>query len=209
MQSGVKEKMKKIICIIASIAFAILLSSSFAYAHHGSDPEPDLVISVTVGNSVINPNDIQQIIATTNKNGYGVLFVVQPATGGSLESFLNHNWLIKGLYESLSSELKAELQGKIVSYLFFQIDDSNGGTRNFNFPTDFHGINGDASTALGGTYKVVFAFLSGSWFCGVDYAFDCNSWFVVPESPIGTAMAIAAPMVAVGTITLLRKRKKN
>jgi hypothetical protein len=194
--------MKKILCVMTIVSLAVLLMASFAYA--------SLNIEVNVAKPVINPSENQQITAITNEGGYGVLFIIQPAAGGSWDAFLNSNPLIKAIYNSLPSDLKTTLQGKIISYKFITFDASVGGTKNYDFPNDFSGINGVPSTALGGSYKVVFAFISvDGCFWHIEKDFACNSWFVVPESPFGTAMTLATPMLAFAAIAIYKKQKTN
>jgi hypothetical protein len=195
--------MKKLICILTVASLVILLSSSLVNA--------SLNVDVNVAKPTILPLESQQIIATTNEGGIGILFVLQPADGTPWTDFLNSHPVIKALYNLLPSDIKTALQGKIVSYKIVDtITGQAGGTETYDFLSDFTGINGAPSTAQGGTYKVVFAFISISGcFWHIEKDFACTSWFVVPETPFGTAMAIASPMVALATVTLYRRRKRN
>ena len=90
--------------------------------------------------------------------------------------------------------------------------DSGGGTQNCVFPNDFQGINGEPSTQQMGKYKSIFVYLSyestGDDRCKLfEKDFDCGFWFVIPESPIGTLVALASPRAAFTTIKIIKKKK--
>ena len=173
-----------------------------------------LNVDITVAYPSIEPFEDQQITATTNQKGMGVIIVVQPAAAEEAwTNSLNQDQDLFDLWNSLSSDVKTDVSndigGKIVSYVLVSMP-TGGGTETYNFPEDFTGLNGEPSTAIAGTYKVIFAFLSFENQCfkfRVDFA--CGQWFVVPESPFGTAMALVAPIAVFATIKTYRKRKRQ
>ncbi len=206
---GRRERMKKSIYVLAIALLTFLLSTSLVYAA--------LDIDVTVGQAVINPLETQQITATTNQKGVGILLVIQPAAGTPWLDYINSHptsW-ISIVWHSLPSSIQTEISdaigGKIVSFVVpVTITESGGGSRTYNFPSDFTGINGEPSTAAGGTYKVIFAFVSASGPCfKFEKDFACNSWFVIPESPFGTAMALTSPLIVCAAAALYRKRPRK
>ena len=197
--------MKKPLYILATAALVLLLSSQIVNA--------SLNIDVTVGQPVIHPIESQQITATANQGGIGILLVIQPATGTPWQDYLNSHPLLKALWNMLPSSIKTEIGnaigGKIVSFMAPVSIGSGGGSNVYDFPADFTGINGEPSTAMGGTYKVIFAFISSSGCFKIEKDFACNSWFVVPEVPFGTAMALSSPVLAFAAVSLYRKRTRK
>lgn len=64
-----------------------------------------------------------------------------------------------------------------------------------------------------GTYKIIFAFISweitGNDRCSlIELDFDCKSFSVVPEVPIGAVVSLVAMMAAI-PVMKFRKRVKN
>lgn len=172
-------------------------------------------VEVTIANPQINPGGFQQITATTNHKGTGVIFVVEPTTAGeTLTTSLRHHWDLWWFWIGLSSSERAEIASEtgnsIVSYVIVSMP-SGGGSKTYSFPTDFKAINGQQpSTAMAGTYRVIFAFISSDHeYCHFRVDFDCGRWFVVPESQLGTVMALAVPIVALATVVTYKKRKTN
>ena len=199
--------MKKAVFLFVAVAFSALLILPMVSAA--------LTATITVANPTINQNANQSITATTNQKGTGVIFVVQPAPSGySWINYLNAHHDLRDLWYNLPSDVRAQMTGEtggfIVSFVIVNMQHGGGGTHIYSFPTDFTGLNGQPSTAIPGTYKVVFAFLANDHSCfHHQISFDCGQWFVVPESTLGTAMAIMAPIAAVATITLNKKRKER
>jgi hypothetical protein len=168
-------------------------------------------VEVTVAYAKISPGTSQQITATTDTEGTGVIFVVQPTT--SAEDLTPHGdpelWSFwNGLTSSIKAEINSEIGPLIVSYIIFTMPEG-GGIKTYTFPEDFKGLNGQPSTAIPGTYKVILAFISSEGVCSCcKIYFDCDHWFVIPESALRTALAIIVPMVAGATIVTYKKRKK-
>ncbi len=181
-----------------------MLSVSFANA-------TTLNIDVTVDRPTINLNEDQLITATSNEDGRGILIVIQPAAGTPWQDFLDDNPLLKIAYNALPANVQDQIEAvigdKIVSYKIVEINNPAGGSQQYSFLTDFKEGTGTPSTAIAGEYKVLFAFVSISGCFCIEKDFACGSWHVVPESPIGTAMAIIAPIAALATITIYKKRK--
>ena len=208
---GEGVRMKKLVYVIATVAFLVLLSSSFANAYLDAD--------VTVGSIQINKNAPQTITATTNAGGFGILFVIQPALGTPWMNYLNSHPALKWLWLSLPFTTRMTISnaigGKIVSYKLVTIG-NGGGSQSFSFPTDFIGINGEPSTGLLGKYKVFFAFMSHHasnvelsccrCFCLFQVDFDCGRWFVVPEVPLGTVLSLLTALVALPVFKLVRRK---
>jgi hypothetical protein len=140
-----------------------------------------------------------------------VLFRSQPAAGTPWQDFLDDNPLLKIAYNALPANVQDQIEAvigdKIVSYKIVEINNPAGGSQQYSFLTDFKEGTGTPSTAIAGEYKVLFAFVSISGCFCIEKDFACGSWHVVPESPIGTAMAIIAPIAALATITIYKKRK--
>lgn len=193
---------------VVVIPFLILILSSVTNA--------SLNVDVSVDYSEINQFQSQEITATANEKGTGILLVIQPAEGTPWKNFLNYHTTLKALWDRLPSNIRtrigSRIGGKIVSFKIIRLD-SGGGSETVTFPEDFKGINGDPSTALMGEYKVIFAFLSweqsnedGSPCCSLfELDFDCGSWFVIPEVPVGTVVTLLSMMAAI-PILKLRKR---
>jgi hypothetical protein len=203
--------MKKIVLAFAVVSFVILLSSSFANAALDAD--------ITVANPQINHGASQKITVATNQGGSGILIVIQPATGQPWANFLNNHPALKSLLNSLPNNIKTQINnaigGKIVSYAFVNFG-KVGGSKAFSFPTDFKGINGDPSTNLNGKYKVLLAFISYEAFdigrphchcCLFQIDFDCGSWFVVPEVPLGTVLPLITSLLALPVFKLISKKR--
>ena len=205
--------MKKIVLAIAVVSFAILLSSSFANAALDAD--------ITVENSKINHGATQQITVNTNQGGMGILIVIQPGPSQPLvwASFLNSHPTFKAIWNSLSNSVRtqiiSEIGGKIFSYALVSMP-SGGGNHIFSFPTDFIGINGAPSTAMNGKYKVLLAFISfqtpdigrPQCHCSLfQIDFDCGSWFVVPEVPLGTVVPLLTALLALPAYRLINRRR--
>jgi hypothetical protein len=164
----------------------------------------------------------QTITVTANEKGKGILFVIQPAEGTPWLDFLEDHPLLKALWNSLPSDIKTKIGsaigGKIVSYATVSID-TGGGSQDLNFPEDFTGINGEPSTKLVGTYKVVLAFISfksargapsnNIRCCCIEIDFDCNSWMVIPEFPFGTITTLLFALMAVPTLCFIKKIRRN
>ena len=205
--------MKKIILATAIVSLAIMLSLSFANAALDAD--------ITIGNAQINHGASQQMTATANKGGMGILIVIQPATGQPWANFLNNHPLVKALWNSLPNSMKMQINnaigGKIVSYALVNFG-NGGGSKVFSFPADFKGINGVPSTTLMGKYKVLFAFISNQvsnferahcqCFCLFQVDFDCGSWFVVPEVPLGTVLPLVTSLLALPVFKLISRKRQ-
>lgn len=206
--------MKKIVLAIAVVSFAILLSLSFANAALDAD--------ITVANAQINHGATQHITVTTNQAGNGILIVIQPGPSQPLvwNNYLNSHPVFKAIWNSLSNSVRtqiiSEIGGKIFSYALVNIQTSGGGSHVFSFPTDFTGINGAPSTAINGKYKVLLAFISFQapdigrpqcHCCLFKVDFDCGSWFVVPEVPLGTVVPLLTALLALPAYALISRRR--
>jgi len=189
---------------VTIIAAMVLLSFPLASAA--------LTVNVFVADPNIAPFETQQITAMANEKGAGILIVVQPAIGDPWEDFLNDHMLLKLALMTLPDDIEQQIQnavgGKIVSYAFVNIGTEGGGAKQYVFPTAFEGINGDPSTGLLGNYKVLFAYKSfeGHWWCH-QIGFDCDSWNVIPEVPLGAATAGLSLIAAAATFALYKKRR--
>jgi len=194
--------MRRIVVPIVVIAATVMLLCSFASA--------SLTIDVNVAKPNISPYETQQITVSANELGAGVVFVVQPATGPAWQTFLDSNPALKLIWNSLPADIQAQINSaignKIVSYALVNWG-TNGGSANLNFPADFTGINGAPTTGLGGTYKVLFTYVSVQLPRLLEMSFDCGVWNVVPEVPMGTVAASLSIIAAVGTFVVYKKRR--
>lgn len=179
--------------------------------------DASLEVNLEVGKPQINQMEDQTITVTSNEKGIGILFAIQPAEGTPWIDFLDDHPILKVVWNSLPSEIKTKITsaigGKIVSYTTVTID-TGGGSQDLDFPEDFKGINGDPSTELVGTYKVVLAFISAERAsalsksvecCCIEVDFDCNSWLVIPEVPFGTIATLLSVLMAVPTLRFIKK----
>ena len=184
--------------------------------------DASLEVNLEVGKPQINQMEDQTITVTSNEKGNGILFAIQPAEGTPWIDFLDDHPMLKALWNSLPNEMQTKIAnvigGKIVSYTTVSID-VGGGSQDFDFPGDFTGINGDPSTELVGTYKVVLAFISTESeraalsnsikCCCIEVDFDCNSWFVIPEAPFGAIVTLLSVLVAVPTLRFIKKIRRK
>lgn len=209
--------MRKIAYSLIAVSFLVLLASSVAYAA--------LDAGVTVGTKNISKSSNQTLTVTVNEAGEGILFVIQPTqTMNPWMNYLNSHPTLNSIWLSLSWSIKNQINNaigsKIVSYKIFSVSNKNGGTFTFTFPTDFTGINGAPSTSTLGKYEVLLVYMSWGQFeigrprdcccccCRIiQIDFDCGSWFVVPEVPLGTAMALAATVLALPAYMLCKRRR--
>jgi hypothetical protein len=193
-----KEKMKKltVVTLAFTAAFIVIMASSFANA----SIYDNLRINVTPAEASISPNDSQQITATVNEKGIGIIFVIQPAEGPTWTDFLQDHPDARALWILAPDDIKQQIQeavgNKIVSYAIVTFDDP--GSKTLNFISDFTGINGAPSTKLLGEYDVVFAYASFQPWYYMETGFACGAWNVVPEVPLGTAAAACSMIAAVG-----------
>jgi len=197
--------MKKLLLYITIVMMLALLTISLVSAK--------LEVNVEVASPTLNPFGTQYITATANELGAGIIFVVQPAVA-------QENWLDKVIagsplakaWNNLDSAAKDTINSaigdKVVSYAFVSWG-TNGGSTNppLAFPNDFTGINGDPSTGLLGTYKVLFVYGSIQPFPVIEIDFACAEWNVVPEVPLGTAVASASLIGAAAAYALYRRRR--
>ena len=195
--------MKKPICVLMLVALAAMSSTSLANAWPGSSPPVyvPLTVDVNVAENVIYVGESQLITATTNKAGFGLLVVLQPTTG----SWTNPWW-----WSFVPSEVKTLIGHRIVSWTYISMGSAD--SKDLTFPEGFTGLNGEPNTLVQGKYKVIFIFISfsGGYSCKwIQKDFDCGSWFVVPEFPLGTCMALAVPIVAFAGYATYKKRKVN
>jgi hypothetical protein len=175
----------------------------------------------------INQLQSQEITATTNEPGKGILLVLQPAEGDPWAGFLAAHPNLEEIWNSLPSDIKTQVQekigDKIVSYKLIATEE---GSECVTFPEDFTGVNGEPSTALVGIYKVIFVFLSkgestdtipdagltDNIQCSprvrlVELDFACASWFVVPEVPLGTIAMIVSSITALSVFKLYKRKR--
>ena len=194
--------MKRIVYAIAAVTFLALVLSSTAKA--------SLDVQITVGSAQIYPLQSQTITATTNERGIGVVLVIQPAEGSPFTDFLISHPALLVLWNHLNSDTKTDIigkiGGKIVSYKLVNAPDQ-GGDNVLTFPEDFRGIHGDPSTVVPGKYMVIFAFLGASDCRVIGIDFDCGSWFVIPEVPWGTVVALATSLCALPVFALYKRRR--
>jgi hypothetical protein len=206
-------KRTKIAVAFAAASLLVLLSASFANAA--------LNISVTVKYPQIAQGQSQIITATTNEGGKGILLVLQPAEGDPWAGFLQDHPDLEDLWNSLPSDTQSQVKdavgNKIVSYKIIVTDQA--GSEDVAFPDDFKGINGEPSTALVGTYTVIFVFVGAPAdgadatnanaevsICKLDFDAVTASWFVVPEVPLGTIAAISSALVALSVFKLYKRK---
>jgi hypothetical protein len=152
----------------------------------GSANASALDVNVSTSPAAIVPYETVTITATTNMNGKGIVFVIQPAAGSSSASSLLID--VQYLLNKISSDPDASLW-KIVSYAKVEILNPEGGKQEFTFPDDFKGLNGEPSTGVPGRYIVFFVF-ANIFVCKI--GFDCAIFLVMPEFPLGTLMATTA-----------------
>lgn len=207
---GLKMKNK---CLMTM--FAVFLVVSIPYAVSAS-----LNIDVSVASSELAPLMEQQITATANERGMGVLLVLQPAEGTPWIDYLNDHPLLAALFNSLPSNVQSSIADKIGQKIVsFKIVSFGGGGGNSVcvFPSEFNGINGAPSTALVGEYTVLFAYASweedgATGLCFLaEKEFDCKirSFNVIPEVPFGTVMAVSSMGLATFGYITIKKHKKN
>ena len=196
--------------LAAAISLLILIFSSVAYA--------SLDVDVSVENNDIMPLDDQNITATANERGIGVLLVLQPAEGTPWMDFLDAHLALKALYNNLPSNIQTEITdkigGKIVSFKIVSFPDAGGGSETLVFPDDFNGINGDPSTELIGEYKVIFAYISWEGercCCILEKAFDCTLFHVhvIPEVPVGTIVSLLGMFAAIPALVVIKRVKSK
>jgi len=199
--------MKKIALSLMVTALAIVMLTSLVNATP--------VAQIIVSQPIINPSSNQTLTATVTQRGVGIIFVIQPATSSlSWLEYLNQHPDLKAVWNSLPENIKNQvsddLNGFIASYKIVNFNDNSGGSSMLSFPQDFTGLNGQPSTSMQGEYNVVFAYLSRDNCCfRFKISFDCGQWFVVPESVLGTAMAIIAPAATFGIFATYKKRFAN
>ncbi|XHH08485.1 MAG: hypothetical protein ACFCUE_13070 [Candidatus Bathyarchaeia archaeon] len=197
--------MKKltVVTLAFTAVFIIVMSSSFANA--------SLNINIDVAKSNINPYEDQQITATVNEKGFGIILIIQPAQGPAWTDYLKNDLELKALWVIIPDEIKQQVQAaignKIVSYALVSFS-SDGGSETFDFVTDFTGLNGQPSTGLLGEYKVVFVYHSFQPWYFMETDFACGSWNVVPEVPLGTAVAACSMIAAVGFVKYKKRTPK-
>lgn len=184
--------------------------------------DASLDVSLEVGEPQINQMEDQTITVTANQKGKGMLFVVQPAEGTPWIDFLEDHPVLKALWDSLPSDIKTKIASaigdKIVSYATVCVD-IGGGSQDLIFPGNFTGINGEPSTSLVGTYKVILAFISiesprrgpnnSTECCCIEADFDCKSWTIVPEFSLPTIAALLSALMAVSTLRFIKKIRRK
>lgn len=186
-----------------SFTSLFLILSLIVLPSQASDP---LEANVNVEFDNILPGEVQNIQVTSNKAGFGLLIVLQPAEGDPWESLFEKHPALKIAWENLPDSVQDWVEnrvgGKIVSYCFLKIADPQVAETK-HFPTDFEGINGEPNTLIPGKYKVILIFVSEGDRCTCgEKDFDCASWHVVPEVPLGTITALIVPLAVV----LLKKK---
>ena len=185
--------------VFAILIVAFFISSANAYMQTHSR----LNVSVSCDHEVINPGQTVTITCTANMEGKGIVFVIQPVKGSSPASSQSGD--VQEDLNKISSDTDGSLW-KIISYAWVRITDPEGGEQEFTFPDEFTGLNGEPGTNIPGKYYVFFVFLH---LCVCKIGFDCSSFFVVPELPIGTLMATTASLGALlGNVAVKRLRTK-
>jgi hypothetical protein len=198
---------KKCILVFCIFTTIVLLLTSFANA--------SMVVEISVEKPIITAEETQTLTATVNHKGTGVIFVVQPDPAGqSWLDYLNSHPYLKVLWnripENIRNEINEEIGTSIVSYALVDFKNYGGGSKTFSFPEDFTGLTGQPSTATHGEYTVLFAYLSTEHGCccyKYKLSFDCTQWFYLPESPLGSAMAIFTPFLALATVVSYKKTR--
>jgi len=175
---------KKVLPLTFTAVIVIfLISSANAYIQANSNT---LDVNVSCHPEVILPGQTVTITCTANMDGKGIVFVLQPVKGSSPASSQSGD--VQEDLNKISSDTDGSLW-KIISYAWVRITDPEGGEQEFTFPDEFTGLNGEPGTNIPGKYYVFFVFLH---LCVCKIGFDCSSFFVVPELPIGTLMATTA-----------------
>jgi len=190
---------KKILPLIfATLIVTFLISSTNAYSHNTLD------VNVSCYPEVILPGQTVTLTCTANMDGKGIVFVIQPVKGSSTASSQSED--MQEDLNKISSDPDGSLW-KIISYAWVRITNAEGGEQELIFPDDFTGLNGEPSTNILGKYYVFFVFLH---LCVCKIGFDCSRFFVVPELPLGTLMAITASFGAlIGHVSVKHLRTKR
>jgi len=205
MLFGEWSEMKKLLLCITIVIMLALLTSSLVSA--------DLNVHVQVAFPTLSPFQMQQITATANERGGGIIFVIQPNTGTNWKDFIDSDSSLKGAWDQFDPSIKTQIDDAIgdnvVSYALVSWGLDGGSTNPpLAFPSaDFTGINGQPSTGLLGTYKVLFVYGSAQLPKLFEVDFDCTEWNVIPEVPLGTAVASISLVVAAGAYALYRRRR--
>jgi len=201
---------KALLCLVA-VTFLALLLIPFASSA--------LTVQVSVGNPSIGPGQSQTITASAFEKGTGILFVVQPGVPTqNWKSLLDANPFLKSYWSkipvNLQTQISTEIGNGVVSCEVVSLNTptSTGPhqppvySQTVNFPKDFTGLNGVPNTQMAGTYKVIFAFIGWDNSCYQSQInFACGQWFVLAESPLGTATGVIAPLAAVGAFGAYKK----
>jgi len=195
------ELMKKgfLPLIFAALIVVFLISSTNAYMQANSNT---LDVSVSSNPEVISLGGKVTIDCTTNMDGKGIVFVIEPVNGSSLASSESRD--IRQDLDEISHDMSLK---RVISYAWVIITNSEGGSRSFTFPDDFTGLNGEPSTNTFGKYYVFFIFIH---LCVCKIDFDCSSFFSIPELPFGSLMATTASFGALlGLVAVKRLRTKR
>jgi hypothetical protein len=202
------------------MTFAVGIFSLLVLLSASSFVKASLVIDVSVAHAQINQLQSQTITVTANEGGEGTILVVQPGEGMSWTGFLDRHASLKTLWIDLPQEVQTEVLdetwGKILSFKTVTIG-PGGGSVVVTFPDDFEGLNGEPSTALIGTYKVIFTFMSheagSSANCGhcclFEIKFDCGTWLVIPENQLGTIVPLLMSLIALPVFNLYRRKSPH
>jgi hypothetical protein len=189
-----------------SVAFATLVAAFLVISASSSAQATNGALNVTVGclPEKILPGQTVTITCTSNMNGEGVVFVIQPSQGSSATSA--STLYVQGDLNRISSDPVVSLH-KVMSYAWVKITGSAGGQQKLTFPKDFTGLNGIPNTQTMGKYYVFFVFLH---MCVCKFDFNCSGFFVVPEVPLGTLVATSASFTAlIGFMAVRRPRTKR
>jgi len=192
--------------VFLPLTFAILIAAFLISSTNASLQASNyaLDVSVSCNPEVIQPGQKVTITCTSNMDGEGIVFVIQPSGGSSTAASESES--VQEDLNTISSDPSVSLW-RVVSYAWVEITNPEGGEQTFTFPEDFTGLNEAPSTHSLGKYYVFFIFLH---LCVCKFNFDCSNFFVVPELPFGTFMATTASLGALfGHVAVKRLRTKR
>jgi hypothetical protein len=164
-------------------------------------------VNVSVDPPNISPHQQVDITCWAEMNGKGVVFVVQPSVTSSEAQCIIED--VQCDLNEISSDPDCSLW-KIISYARVdEIVDPEGGQQVLVFPDDFTGLNGQPSTNQPGKYYIFFVFWHLSRCFYLKIGFDCSTFWVVPEYPLGTIIAVAVPVLALFSQRWIKTRKQT
>jgi hypothetical protein len=162
-------------------------------------------VNVTADPQSISPGQEVDITCWAEMDGKGVVFVVQPDVTSSAAQCPND---LQNSFNQIFSDPDCCLW-KIISYAIVdEIVDPEGGQQVLVFPRDFTGLNGQPSTNQLGKYYIFFVFWHNFMCFCMKIGFDCTTFWVVPEYPLGTVIAVTVPALALFSQRWIKSRKQ-